>query len=241
MSKFLFISDLHLSPQTPELNHQFRKFLAGHARTADALYILGDLFDAWIGDDDPSPFAADIKRQLAGFSRHIPVYYLHGNRDFLIGKDFAGEAGMALLPEEYVLETGSGPWLLLHGDQLCTDDRDYQQARQLFRSEAFKAQAMTMSIPQRIEKAAEIRRMSGEAKAAKAENIMDVNQAAVEESMRRHRLHHMIHGHTHRPARHDFTLDGQPARRVVLADWKEEGSSALQMDSNSGKLENLPI
>ncbi|WP_456375602.1 UDP-2,3-diacylglucosamine diphosphatase [Thiolapillus sp.] len=241
MPQLLFISDLHLSAQTPVLNARFRTFLQERAKTADALYILGDLFDAWIGDDDPSPFAAEIKKQLAALSQHTPVSFLHGNRDFLIGEDFARETGLVLLPEEYVLQTESGSWLLLHGDQLCTDDTDYQRARQIFRSEAFRIQAMAMSIPQRLEKAAEIRHMSGEAIAIKSGDIMDVNQTAVEAALRRHGLQRMIHGHTHRPAMHAFHLDGQPALRAVLADWKDQQSFALSLDSATGELKNLSI
>lgn len=241
MAHILFISDLHLSPATPELNAQFRRFLRGPALTASSLYILGDLFDAWIGDDDPSPFSAEVKNLLADAAAHLPVYFQHGNRDFLLGEVFARETGIHLLPDEYVLETPFAPWLLLHGDQLCTDDTEYQKARQLLRSPAFKAQAMAMSIPQRLEKAAEIRRMSGEAMAAIPENIMDVNQDAVEETMRRHQVRHMIHGHTHRPSLHEFSLDGQPAQRAVLADWKIPGSFALRLDSNSGDLLSIPI
>jgi len=240
MSRLLFISDLHLSPNTPELNEQFRGFLRGPARDADALYILGDLFDAWIGDDDPSPFASQLKDKLAALTRHTPVFIQHGNRDFLLGHRFAEETGITLLPEEFVLQTPAGPVLLTHGDLLCTDDTDYQQARKLLRSPAFKIQAMSMSIPERLEKAAEMRRMSGEALAAKAENITDVNQQAVEETMRRHDVRWMIHGHTHRPGVHEFTLDGHPARRVVLADWKKEGSFAMALDDN-GKLDRLAI
>ena len=240
MSRSLFISDLHLSPQTPELNAQFRRFLQSAAMEADALYILGDLFDAWIGDDDPSPFARQVKDELAALTRHRPVFIQHGNRDFLLGDSFAKETGITLLPEEFVLQTPAGPVLLTHGDQLCTDDTDYQQARKLLRSPTFRAQALSMSIPERMEKAAEMRRMSGEAQAAKAENITDVNQQAVEEAMRRNQVHWMIHGHTHRPAVHEFTLDGHPARRVVLADWKKEGSFAMAMD-DKGKLERQAI
>ncbi|WP_457676434.1 UDP-2,3-diacylglucosamine diphosphatase [Thiolapillus sp.] len=241
MARLLFISDLHLSPNTPELNQRFRGFLRGPAREAEALYILGDLFDAWIGDDDPSSFASQVKEQLAALTADTPVFFQQGNRDFLLGETFARETGVTLLPEEHVLHTPAGPWLLLHGDQLCTDDREYQQARKLLRSEAFLKQAMAMSIPRRREKAAEMRRMSGEATAAKAENIMDVNQQAVEETLLRHGLRQMIHGHTHRPATHEFLLDGQPARRVVLADWKKDAAFALSLDSRNGGLESLPI
>ncbi|WP_456407953.1 UDP-2,3-diacylglucosamine diphosphatase, partial [Thiolapillus sp.] len=221
MSHILFISDLHLSPATPELVRQFQHFLSGDAvKTADALYILGDLFDAWIGDDDPSPFATQIRDLLQEASRHTRLYFQHGNRDFLLGEDFSHAASMKLLPEEHVIQIAGQPVLLLHGDQLCTDDTDYQRARALFRSPEFRTQAMAMSIPERIKKAAEIRQMSGEAKALKPSDIMDVNQQAVEAMMRKHGVQRLIHGHTHRPQTHRFDLDGQPAERFVLADWQ---------------------
>ncbi len=242
MSHILFISDLHLSPATPELVLQFERFLSGDAvRTADALYILGDLFDAWIGDDDPSPFAAQIRELLQEAGRHTHLYFQHGNRDFLLGEDFAHAANMKLLPEEHVIQIAGQPVLLLHGDQLCTDDTDYQQARKLFRSPEFRAQAMAMSIPERIEKAAEIRQMSGEAKAVKSSDIMDVNQQAVEASMLKHGVQRLIHGHTHRPQTHTFELDGQPAERIVLADWQIAGSTALQIDAEAGQTQTIVV
>lgn len=242
MPHLLFISDLHLSPATPELIQQFQRFLSGDAvATADALYILGDLFDAWIGDDDPSPFAAQIRELLQQAGRHTRLYFQHGNRDFLLGEAFTHAANMQLLPEEHVIEISRQPVLLLHGDQLCTDDTDYQQARKLIRSPAFRAQAMAMSIPRRMEKAAEIRRMSGEAKAVKSSDIMDVNQQAVEAMMRRHGVQRLIHGHTHRPQTHRFDLDGQPAQRTVLADWRATGSSALRVETDSGKMRTLSV
>jgi UDP-2,3-diacylglucosamine hydrolase len=242
MSHILFISDLHLSPATPELVQQFRRFLSGDAvETADALYILGDLFDAWIGDDDPSPFAAQIREQLQEASRHTRLYFQHGNRDFLLGEDFAHAANMTLLPEEHVIQIAGQPILLLHGDQLCTDDTDYQQARKLFRSPEFKAQTMAMSIPERIKKAAEIRQMSGEAKAVKSSDIMDVNQQAVEAMMRKHSVQRLIHGHTHRPDIHRFQLNGQPAERIVLAEWKASGSSTLHIDAEAGQTQTIVV
>ncbi|HDK37595.1 MAG TPA: UDP-2,3-diacylglucosamine diphosphatase [Thiolapillus brandeum] len=242
MPYILFISDLHLSPATPELLLQFQRFLASDAvRQADALYILGDLFDAWIGDDDPSPFAAQVRDLLREAGAHTRLYFQQGNRDFLLGADFASVANMQLLPEEHVIQIGGQPVLLLHGDQLCTDDKDYQQARKLFRSPQFQAQTLAMSIPERIKKAAEIRQMSGEAKAMKSSEIMDVNQQAVEVMMHKHGVRRLIHGHTHRPATHEFELDGQPAERIVLADWKTEGSFTLQVDAGSGEAQIVAV
>ena len=202
MPHIFFISDLHLSPQTPEIQQQFQRFLRELAPEAEAVYILGDLFDAWIGDDDPSPFAAEIKHGLHEAGAQTALYFQHGNRDFLLGKDFAQAANMTLLLEEQVIEVAGRRLLLLHGDQLCTDDTDYQQARKLLRSGGFHDQIMAMSIPERLQKAAEIRRMSGEAIAMKNADIMDVNQQAVENMMRKHAVHRLIHGHTHRPGDH---------------------------------------
>ncbi|WP_456378555.1 UDP-2,3-diacylglucosamine diphosphatase [Thiolapillus sp.] len=236
MPHILFISDLHLSPNTPVLQQQFQQFLSSDTvRNADALYILGDLFDAWIGDDDPSAFASQVRDLLRQTGRHTRLFFQHGNRDFLLGEDFARAANLTLLPEEQVIKIVGEPVLLLHGDQLCTDDKDYQQARKLFRSPEFRAQTLAMSIPQRIEKAAEIRRISGEAIAMKSAAIMDVNQQAVETMMLKHGVKRLIHGHTHRPSIHALALDGERAERIVLADWRIQGSSTLQVDTGSGK------
>lgn len=242
MSHVLFISDLHLSPDTPEIVQQFQPFLTSkHVMQADALYILGDLFDAWIGDDDPSPFAARISGWLQQAGENTHLYFQHGNRDFLLGEDFARAANLVLLAEEHVMQIAGKPVLLLHGDQLCTDDKDYQHVRTLLRSPQFHAQIMSMSIPDRIRKAAEIRQMSGEAIARKSADIMDVTQEAVETTMRKHGVLRLIHGHTHRPDTHRFKLDGKPAERIVLADWKASGSSALLIDTNSGEARTIAI
>ena len=242
MPHILFISDLHLSPATPAIMQQFQRFLDSDVpKQAEALYILGDLFDAWIGDDDPSPFAAQVREMLHEAGSHTNLYFQHGNRDFLLGEDFARAANMTLLPEEQVIQVADELVLLLHGDQLCTDDRDYQQARKLFRSPAFQAQAMAMSIPERIQKAAEIRQISGEAKAVKSSYIMDVNQKAVEAMMKKHAIRRLIHGHTHRPGTHDFTLDGHAARRTVLANWNGQASTVLRVNTSTGEEQNLSL
>lgn len=241
MPKVLFISDLHLSPKTPEILQQFSCFLEQTAPQAGAVYILGDLFDAWIGDDDPSPFAAHVRDMLQQASRHTRLFFQHGNRDFLVGEAFSRAANLSLLPEEHVIEIAGKPVLLLHGDQLCTDDKDYQQARKLFRSPEFYAQIMALSIPERIRKAVEIRQMSSEATTAKPSNIMDVNQQAVERTMKRHGVQRLLHGHTHRPASHQFRFDGQPAERIVLSDWRADRSAAaLQIDDKTGIAEAIP-
>lgn len=241
MSHILFISDLHLSSQTPELLQQFRRFLRQQVAKAEALYILGDLFDAWIGDDDPSAYATEVKSWLLQASQTTTIYFQHGNRDFLLGKQFAEEAGIILLAEEHVIKIGTDPVLLLHGDQLCTDDTDYQQARKLFRSPEFITQVMSMSIPDRIEKARQIRQMSGEAILTKAADIMDVNHSATEAMMLKHGVQKLIHGHTHRPDTHHFILNGKPAQRLVLADWKNTGSYAINTDSEKMLPKTMPV
>lgn len=222
MQPLLFISDLHLSAQKPLLLERFRALLEGPAREVGALYILGDLFDAWVGDDDPSPFAEEVRQLLRRFTGEVPAYLQHGNRDFLLGERFAGETGIELLPEEISITIAGEAVLLLHGDQLCSDDLEYQQARKTLRDPAFIREFLSRSIPERLQLAAEYRRLSGEAVSTKAADIMDVNQDAVERTMRKHGVRTLIHGHTHRPAMHEFELDGQPARRIVLPDWRDD-------------------
>ncbi|CCJ78460.1 UDP-2,3-diacylglucosamine hydrolase [Cronobacter muytjensii 530] len=203
----------------------FLRFLAGTAREADALYILGDLFEAWIGDDDPEPLhraiAAAIKALVAS---GVPCYFIHGNRDFLLGKRFARESGMQLLPEEKVLELYGRRVLIMHGDTLCTDDAGYQA----FRAKVHKPwlQRLFLTLPLRLRRriAAKMRAGSKASNSQKDLAIMDVNPQAVAEAMTRQRVQWLIHGHTHRPAVHALEANGQPAHRVVLGAWHSEGS-----------------
>ena len=216
----LFISDLHLAPERPVLLQRFRALLRAHAGKVEALYILGDLFDAWIGDDDPDPFATEVKALLAAFSETTPLFFQRGNRDFMVGEQFAAETGAHLLEDEAVIENQGLRLLLMHGDQLCTDDIEYQQVRIQLRSPEFRRKALALSIPERRALAAEYRRRSGESLSLKPADITDVNPEAVRQALTHYQVDLLIHGHTHRPAIHDLEMDRR-RRRAVLPDWRE--------------------
>jgi len=221
----LFIADLHLSTEEPAITAGFLRLLAGEARTADALYILGDLFEAWIGDDDPNPLHGQIASAIKALvNSGVPCYFIHGNRDFLVGKRFARQSGMILLPEEQVLTLYGKRILIMHGDTLCTDDIGYLRFRakvhQPWLQKLFLA--LPLFIRQRI--AAKMRAGSKASNQTKSEAIMDVNPQAVIDVMTRHHVHHLIHGHTHRPAIHELDIEHHPARRYVLGAWHHEGS-----------------
>lgn len=233
MSRTLFIADLHLCQQEPAITAGFLAFLQREAPHCDALYILGDLFEAWIGDDDPEP----LHQQIAAALHHlnVPLYFIHGNRDFLLGKAYARACGMTLLPEEQVLERYGHRVLILHGDTLCTDDVGYQRFRakvhQRWLQRLFTA--LPLFLRQRI--AARMRDGSKQANQHKSVAIMDVNAQAVESTMLRQQSTIMIHGHTHRPAIHRFLLRGQPAERAVLGAWHQRGSM-IQLDASGLQL-----
>ncbi|EOC1311494.1 UDP-2,3-diacylglucosamine diphosphatase [Cronobacter turicensis] len=221
----LFIADLHLCPEEPAITAGFLRFLAGTAREADALYILGDLFEAWIGDDDPQPLHREIAAALRALVQFgVPCYFIHGNRDFLLGRRFARESGMQLLPEEQVLDLYGRRVLIMHGDTLCTDDAGYQA----FRAKVHKPwlQTLFLALPLRLRRriAARMRAGSKASNSLKDLAIMDVNPQAVVDTMTRQQVQWLIHGHTHRPAVHTLEANGQPAHRVVLGAWHSEGS-----------------
>jgi UDP-2,3-diacylglucosamine hydrolase len=221
----LFISDLHLDASRPAATDCFLRFLAGPARDAGSLYILGDLFEAWTGDDAAGPHEQEILGALRRYSdsgRHCS--FLTGNRDFLVGSRFAAETGAVLLPDEALVDLEGTPALLMHGDTLCTDDRAYQLYRRLVHSPAVQAFYLGLPVRFRAGIAAWARRRSTAANAGKAPAIMDVNPLAVTDALRRHGVRLLIHGHTHRPATHALELDGQMARRIVLGDWYTQGS-----------------
>ena len=222
MSHTLFIADLHLCTEEPAITAGFLHFLRREAQHADALYILGDLFEAWIGDDDPNPLHADVATALRQLN--IPCYFIHGNRDFLVGKRFARAAGMTLLPQEQVLELYGRRVLIMHGDTLCTDDEGYQRYRQKVQQRWLQRVflALPLFVRQRI--ARKMRNGSKQANRNKDLAIMDVNPQAVVDAMSRHQVPCLIHGHTHRPAVHALDINGQPAERLVLGAWHEEGS-----------------
>ena len=221
----LFISDLHLDEARPQIVDLFLRFLANEAREADALYILGDLFESWIGDDDDAPLAARVAHALRTLrDSGVSIYFMHGNRDFLLGADYAARAGVELLVDPLVVELGGEHTLLMHGDTLCTDDVEYQKFRTLVRNPVWQAQFLSKPLAERRAFAAQARGESRKQTALKAAEIMDVNQDAVESALRAHAVSRLIHGHTHRPATHRFELDGRAAERIVLGDWYEQSS-----------------
>lgn len=222
MSHQLFIADLHLCNEEPAITAGFLHFLRREAQHADALYILGDLFEAWIGDDDPNPLHAEVATALRLLT--IPCYFIHGNRDFLVGKRFATACGMTLLPEEQVLELYGRKVLIMHGDTLCTDDEGYLRFRAKVQQRWLQRLflALPLFVRQRI--ALKMRAGSREANSSKSQAIMDVNPQAVVDVMSRHQVQWLIHGHTHRPAVHPLLIDGKAAERLVLGAWHEEGS-----------------
>ena len=221
----LFISDLHLTEERPEANERFIGLLEAKARTAEALYILGDFFESWVGDDDlEAPFHAVIAGLLGGLARRgVPVYLMHGNRDFLVGERFCAATGAKLLADPSVHEIGGVRTLLMHGDTLCTDDLDYQNWRRIARSETWQREFLAKPLAERRRAIVGMREKSKEVVQAKPADIMDVNDAAVAQAMRAHAVSRLVHGHTHRPGRHALTIDGRPAERWVLPDWYGRG------------------
>jgi UDP-2,3-diacylglucosamine hydrolase len=239
-TKQLFISDLHLCVERPAITELFLKFLTQEATQCEALYILGDLFEVWLGDDDTDP---DNHRILAGLrklaDKGVRVYFMHGNRDFLAGSEFEIMSGCKLLTDPCVIDLYGKTTLLMHGDTLCTQDTDYQDIRAQIRTPDWTQKFLSLPLAQRSALAGQYREESRKKTSGKSEVIMDVDQAAVETVMRQHQVTHMIHGHTHRPAVHNFYLGGKQAQRIVLGDWYEQGS-ALWCDANGCELKQLP-
>lgn len=235
----LFISDLHLDAERPEIADQLLKFLEEEAVHADALYILGDLFESWVGDDDPNPHYATVKIGLRTLVSHgVPVYFMHGNRDFAIGKKFAQETGVKILPDPMVVELYGEHVLLSHGDAYCTDDVQYQTIRRMTRDRKWLAMMLRKPLQERLAFAAQARAASAAHGGAINEKIADVNQGAIEQALRKANVDTMLHGHTHRPGQHRFTVDGEPASRIVLGDWFEQGS-IVRWDENGPTLSVL--
>ncbi len=224
----LFISDLHLSPERPATVRLFLDFLSGRARRAGRLYILGDLFDAWIGDDDDTPPYPEIRAALRALTDSgIACAILHGNRDFLIGRGFCRDTGCTLLPDPTRLLIAGEPTLLMHGDLLCTDDVAYQRFRRRIRNPLVKRLFLWRTLASRRQVAAEYRRKSGAAMADKSADIMDVNDRTVTDYLRRFDATRLIHGHTHRPGEHELRVSSRPAHRSVLAQWHDSGGEVL--------------
>ena len=238
----LLIADMHLSHDTPEINQGFYRYLEQTAQDADALYILGDLFDAWIGDDlldTPHPLSAvahEVTPRLRALSdAGTAVYFIHGNRDFLLGERFINDCGATLLPESEQVELQGVPAVILHGDSLCTKDEAYMAFRAQSRSEQWQSQILALPLEQRLELAKSLRMQSGDANAGKAEDIMDVTQEEVVALMQRHGVSTMIHGHTHRPKVHDLTVEDVPAKRFVLGDWDSEHGWDIVIESSKDR------
>lgn len=222
----LFISDLHLSAARPRTTRCFLRFLEQRAPSAGRLYILGDLFDAYIGDDDNSAPAGEIKAALRRLSgQGTEILFQHGNRDFLVGERFCQETGATLLDDYAVVDLGGENVLLTHGDLLCTDDLPYQAARLRVRTAGWKRNALSKPLFVRQIYARWYRFKSGLDKRGKTLDIMDANPDTVMEVMRRFEVRTLIHGHTHRPARHELVIDGEAAARLVLAEWHDDGSA----------------
>ena len=221
----LFIADLHLQTEEPAITAGFLRFLHGEARQADALYILGDLFEAWIGDDDPNPLHRQIAAALKALAESgVPCYFLHGNRDFLVGQRFARESAMTLLPEEKLLDLYGRKVLIMHGDTLCTDDPGYLAFRAKVHTPWIQKLFLALPLFIRRRIAQKMRDDSKAANSSKSMEIMDVNAQAVVEVMEKHHVQWLIHGHTHRPDIHTLDANGETAHRVVLGAWHTQGS-----------------
>ena len=219
----LFISDLHLHAGDASTIRRFAEFAAGAAREANQLYILGDLFEAWIGDDEDDPRIQPIVAALERLTDSgVACAVMHGNRDFLLGERFCALTGCRLLGEFERIQWNGEPVLLTHGDLLCTDDTRYLELRAQLRAPEWQRSFLAKSLAERRQIASDLRQLSATEIAAKSDDIMDVNQAAVERTMRDFGVRLLVHGHTHRPAVHRFDLDGRPATRIVLGSWHDE-------------------
>jgi UDP-2,3-diacylglucosamine hydrolase len=233
----LFVSDLHLSGGEPESAARFFRFLGETAAQGQALYILGDLFEAWVGDDDlEDPLHTTVARALHDLvALGIPIFVMHGNRDFLIGEGFCRASGAQLLPEPSVIDLFGIPTLLLHGDSLCTDDTPYQQMRTQVRNPAWQQAMLARPLEERRLIGRQLRAQSEVAKDGKSMAIMDVNAEAVAAAFVKSGCRRLIHGHTHRPAHHVHHMEGQPCERWVLPDWYTSGGY-LRCDSSGCEL-----
>jgi UDP-2,3-diacylglucosamine hydrolase len=237
----LFISDLHLEDSRPAVAGWLLDFLSGPARTADAVYILGDLFEYWIGDDALSATARQVAQAGSALkAAGVPCYFMHGNRDFLLGEAYAARAGLELLPDVLLVKLYGTPTLLLHGDTLCTDDTEYQLFRQQSRKPEWQARILALSVEERLQLARSARDASISHTGSISADIMDVNETAVRDAFHEYRVKRMIHGHTHRPAVHKHALeDGGEAERIVLSDWYTAGSY-LRVSTDSVQSIEIP-
>jgi UDP-2,3-diacylglucosamine hydrolase len=237
----LFISDLHLNAERPDITRAFKAFLNDINSDVNALYILGDFFDAWIGDDNDDVFAEEITNELRILSdKGVHIYFVHGNRDFLIGPAFAEKTGVILLPEISELKLAGRRAVLLHGDELCTKDIAYMELRNQIRNPQWQAQVLSQPLPVRRALAAQLRDKSTSMTSLKAQDIMDVTQSEVERVLLEHSATLMIHGHTHRPSRHPFMINEHHCERIVLGDW-DTHAWCLDVTEESIELLSWPI
>ena len=236
----LFVSDVHLGEDSAPAIRQFLEFLSAHAARAETLYILGDLFESWVGDDDRSEAALTVCAALKRLTDHgLPCFVLHGNRDFLLGAGFCERTGCRLLTDPVVAELDGERVLITHGDALCTDDHSYQELRSIVRRNDVQRRFLALPLGARETLANEVRAGSRRHTARTVPTIMDVNAEAVERAFRAAGVRRMIHGHTHRPGVHDLTVDGASAQRIVLGAWYEQGSY-LSCERGSYQLRALP-
>lgn len=241
----LLISDLHLDDAHPALVARFQQFCEGPARKAEALFILGDLFEYWIGDDDLDG-AQSIGHRVAGHLRHLShagtaVWLMHGNRDFLLGERFCSAAGARLLRDPTLVTLHGVPTLLSHGDALCTDDQPYQQFRRTVREPRWQQDFLSRPLETRRAEVVAMRERSEREKAVKAAEMMDVSADAVSGWLQAHGPKRLIHGHTHRPHRHEHVLDGMTVERWVLPDWRPDSAGYLACTAEGCRLESLPV
>ncbi|MDJ0699751.1 MAG: UDP-2,3-diacylglucosamine diphosphatase [Woeseiaceae bacterium] len=236
----LFISDLHLEGARPDIGAQFLSFLEGEARRAEALYILGDLFEYWVGDDDPDPHYDDCKRAMRALvDSGVSLYFMHGNRDFMIGENFASETGATILDDPSPLDLYGTSVLLSHGDAYCTDDVEYQKVRLMTRNPEWQQMMLAKPLEERIAIAKHAREQSMARGQAIDMDIMDVNDEAIRAAIVESGVDVLLHGHTHRPNVHDVDLGDRVAKRIVLGDWYEQGS-VVRWDEDGPRLEVLP-
>jgi UDP-2,3-diacylglucosamine hydrolase len=242
MSHTLFISDLHLCESRPRINQLFFDFLKRTAPQAEALYILGDLFEYWIGDDDiDDGLNGQVVKALAALAGSgTKLFFMHGNRDFLVGDHFAEKASLALLPDPTLIDLHGTRTLLMHGDTLCTDDIDYQSFRAQVRGVEWQRGFLAKPLHERRSEVEMLRQRSEEAKRSKSRKVMDANTDAVQRTLREFNFPQLIHGHTHRPACHIHSFDGTTCRRWVLQDWYNDGGYLRCSDKSIAAERLLP-